>query len=187
MSADQLPGSWPTFWNGDARGMCGMVRVDGITYVFMGAHHSTDSTLAKQIGLKVTPTQSIFSFSAGPIQLIVNFFTPIDPTDLKLMSIPASYIGISAHSIDGKSRQIEVYLEMSGEWNSGDTKSQLKWKYSLIDGKVNNFDIYLKEQKVLTEIRGIFRIYLSNNSIQMSFRCVRMGRHQVFHSFQPYF
>ncbi|CAG2183693.1 unnamed protein product, partial [Oppiella nova] len=89
MTGRQLMGQWTPFWNGDTKGMAGLVRVNGQTYEFMG--HPTQDNIgtkfqAKQVSLKVTPTQSIFTFNAGPIALAVNFFTPIDPTDLKRLS-----------------------------------------------------------------------------------------------------
>src|SRR5882724_226019 len=130
MSARELPGSWPTFWTGAIRGMAGLVRVDGQTYEFMG--HPTQDPIgtklqAKQTGLKVTPTQSIFTFTAGVIELTVNFFTPIDPTDLKRLSLPASYITVSARSLDTNSHEIDVYIDISGEWTSGDSQEVVEW------------------------------------------------------------
>ncbi|CAG2119196.1 unnamed protein product, partial [Medioppia subpectinata] len=68
----QLSGDWPRFYTGAVTGMAGMVRVDGQTFVFMGG---LEGIRAVQTGLRVTPTQSVFTFTAGPIELVVNFFT----------------------------------------------------------------------------------------------------------------
>ncbi|CAG2120893.1 unnamed protein product, partial [Medioppia subpectinata] len=97
LTGRQLRGDWTKFWTGATISMAGAVRVDSHTYAFMDVFTETLHS-AVQSGLRVTPTQSVFTFTAGPIELVVNFFTPIDPTDLKRLSLPASYISMSARS-----------------------------------------------------------------------------------------
>ena len=137
--------------------MAGLVRVNGQTYEFMGTPNQDPigTTLkAKQTGLKVTPTQSIFTFTAGPVELTVDFFTPIDPVDLKRLSIPASYIAVSARSLDDNNHPVQVYIDLSGEWTSGDSGQVVQWDVNTVDGKVVNFDLKLRDQKPLQENSG---------------------------------
>ncbi|CAG2180698.1 unnamed protein product, partial [Oppiella nova] len=136
--------------------MAGLVRVNGQTYEFMG--HPTQDDIgtklqAKQVSLKVTPTQSIFTFNAGPIALAVNFFTPIDPTDLKRLSLPASYISVSAWSLDSDTHEVEVYLDISAEWTSGDSNEEVVWEMIEVIGSntILNADMRLKNQKPFQE------------------------------------
>jgi len=159
MTSRQLMGDWPRFWNGNIKGMAGLVRVNGQTYEFMG--HPTQDDIgtklqAKQVSLKVTPTQSIFTFNAGPIALAVNFFTPIDPTDLKRLSLPASYISVSAWSLDATTHEVQVYLDMSAEWTSGDANEEVVWDVMEIKGNksVITGDMRLKNQQIFTEKNG---------------------------------
>ena len=147
----ELPGHNPTFWNRKVKGMTGLVRVNNQTYEFMGYESKDRKMVAKQTGLKVTPTQSIFTLTAGPIELTVNFFTPIDPADLKRLSLPASYIAISARALDKGSYEIQVYVEITGEWASGDPKEIVEWNFTAIDPKIANFDFKMKNPKVLEE------------------------------------
>src|SRR5882672_4127175 len=156
MTSRQLMGDWPRFWNGNIKGMAGLVRVSGQTYEFMG--HPTQEDIgtklqAKQVSLKVTPTQSIFTFNAGPIALAVNFFTPIDPTDLKRLSLPASYISVSAWSLDSATHEVEVYLDISAEWTSGDSNEEVVWEMMEVIGNktIITGDMRLKNQKIFTE------------------------------------
>ena len=150
----ELAGTWTTFWNNDIKAMSGMVRVNNQTYEFMGSPIS-NKLMANQTTLKVTPTQSIFTFTAGPIELIANFFTHIDPTDLKRLSLPASYIALSARALDGGSHKIQVYIDISGEWTSGDLKEELLWDYNTIEPNIVNLNLKLKNPKVLQESNGI--------------------------------
>ena len=157
MSARELPGSWTTFWTGAIKGMAGLVRVNGQTYEFMGNPNQDPigTTLrAKQTGLKVTPTQSIFTLTAGPVELTVNFFTPIDPTDLKRLSLPASYIAISARSLDKENHQVQVYVDLSAEWTSGESKDVAEWELHNIGTNIVNLNMRLKTPRVLQETGG---------------------------------
>ena len=159
MTSRELNDAWPTFWTGAVKGMTGIVRVNGQSYEFMGTPNQDPigtKLRAKQIGLKVTPTQSIFTFTAGPIELTVNFFTPIDPTDLKRLSLPASYIAMNVRSLDNTSHKIQLYFDITGEWTSGDSKQVVEWDFNTISENIVNFDLRLKNPKVLQEIAGNF-------------------------------
>ena len=151
----QLPGSWPNSWNKNVRGMVGMARVDGVIYTFIGPK-AKEHQLANQTGLRVTPTQSIFTLTVGQVLLTVNFFTPIDPTDLKRLSLPASYIAVNVRSLDGKERKVDLYLDMTGEWISGNITYVMEWDYNLVEAKVSNLDMRLKTPKVFQEENGEF-------------------------------
>ncbi|CAG2108209.1 unnamed protein product [Medioppia subpectinata] len=154
MTGRQLGDDWTRSWNKDIRAMAGMVRVDGQTFVFMGG---LEGIRAVQSGLRVTPTQSVFTFTAGPIELVVNFFTPIDPTDLKRLSLPASYISMSARSMDHKTHEVQVYLDMTGEWVTSDLNQVVEWDVSEVKGKSNliNGNFRLKEQKQFQEYQDL--------------------------------
>ncbi|XP_054157492.1 uncharacterized protein LOC128955839 [Oppia nitens] len=158
MSARELYGTWPTFWRGPVRGMAGLVRVDGKTYEFMG--HPTQDNIgtnlqAKQVGLKVTPTQSIFTFNAGPIVLEVNFFTPIDPTDLKRLSLPASYIAATVRSTDKSKHDVQLYIDLSGEWTSSDVNEVVEWDVFKVNNVILNANLHLKNQKTFDEFNDM--------------------------------
>jgi uncharacterized protein (DUF608 family) len=156
--AHQLPGVYSTFWNGATRGMSVLARVNGQSYVVMGNSQEDPigtRHMAQQKSVRVTPTQSIFTLTAGPIELTLNFFTPIDPTDLKRLSLPASYIAVSAKSTDGANHTIDLYTSISAEWVSGNSSKVAEWHFQEIDSKIKNFDIKLKNPAVLQEVNGM--------------------------------
>ena len=160
LPARELNGVWPVFWNGHIKGMGGLVKVNGVTYEFMGDpqknvnDNGQHCENARQTSLSVTPTQSIFKFQAGPIELTVNFFTPIDPTDLKRHSLPASYVAMSARSTDGGNHQVQLYMDMTAEWATGDLADTARWSFNSVGNDIANLDMTIQNPRVLHEMNG---------------------------------
>ena len=87
-----LPGTWQEFWQGHTTAMGGLVRVDGVSYMFMGnpgiiltvpnGNQGTPSTVQgfelalQQTKLEVTPTRSRFTLEGGGIELVAGVLLP---------------------------------------------------------------------------------------------------------------
>ncbi|CAK4033826.1 Hypothetical predicted protein [Lecanosticta acicola] len=128
-----LPGEWPTFWQGQVTGWCGMIRVDNATYTWMGNPANTKS-YANQTAFSYTSTQSIFTLSAGPVQMVVTFLSGVTPNDLLRSSLPYSYMNVDVKSLDGKTHSVQLYTDISAEWVSGDHGATAQWSYGTITG-----------------------------------------------------
>ncbi|KOS22950.1 hypothetical protein ESCO_003469 [Escovopsis weberi] len=88
-----------------------------------------------QISLDYTSTKSVFTFSvAGKVQLTAEFLSPVFPDDYKRQSIPFSYLKVSASPLDGKAHSVQVYVDVSAEWASGDGNAIVQWETSSVDG-----------------------------------------------------
>jgi Domain of unknown function (DUF5127)/Domain of unknown function (DUF4965)/Domain of unknown function (DUF1793)/Domain of unknown function (DUF4964) len=165
-----LPGTWQQFWNGHITAMGGIARIDGISYMFMGAptivldvpdgNNGTPSTVngferaLEQTRLEVTPTRSRFTLEGGGVELVAEFFSPVEPGDLRRQSIPLSYLLISARSIDGHTHDVQVYADISGEWTSGDDGQQITWAPSQVSyggGTLQVWSVQLSNQQPFTE------------------------------------
>ncbi|KAG7096816.1 hypothetical protein E1B28_004225 [Marasmius oreades] len=127
-----LNDAWPTFWTGQILGWAGFVKVDGTAYSWLGAPSVPDATFTKatQKSFKFTATQSTFVLSAGPVDLTVNFLSPVEPTDLVKQSTPFSYLSVSASSTDGRAHSVQIYSDISAEWVSGDNGLVANWNTS---------------------------------------------------------
>lgn len=139
-----LPGTSPQFWQGSATGMAGIIRIDGTSYLFMGdaklvlevpdGSHGKPHTVQDfpraldQVGLDVTPTRSRFELQGGGVGLIVEFLSPVEPGDLKRQSIPMSYVTVKARSIDGRPHAVQVYMDITGGWASGEHERYITWR-----------------------------------------------------------
>ncbi|KAJ7616952.1 hypothetical protein DFH06DRAFT_1483612 [Mycena polygramma] len=115
---------WPTFWNNHTLGWAGYIKVDGLTWHWIGQPPGNASTwLATQI----TPTRTVFTLQAGPIQLNVTFLSPIEPSDWVRQSFPFSYVYIDGKATDAKQHSIQLYADITGEWVTNDFGAGIRW------------------------------------------------------------
>jgi hypothetical protein len=125
--ADKLYDEWPRHWTGTDFALCGMVRVDGKPMRFIGgAEVLADSV--RQTSLEVRPTQTVYTFEAGPVELEVVFLSPLLLDDLELLSRPASYIHFRTRSRDGAAHRVELYLDMTSQWAVNLPHQKVVWK-----------------------------------------------------------
>ena len=150
------PGTWQTFWNGDTTAMAGIVRIDGTSFVFAGDPSIGDAGAAlEQTHLTLTATRSVFTLQSSGVQITLEYLSPIEPGDLQRQSIPMAWVLVTARSIDGASHDVSLYLDVSGEWLSGDPSQQFTWAPVSVPysgGALQAWTMQLAEQQILTEI-----------------------------------
>jgi hypothetical protein len=129
-AADNLTGTWSTFWTGHVTAMCGIARVDGTPYLFAGAPVLPSgpalSTMT-QTSLQVTGTRSVYTLTGGGVTLTVTFLSPVDPADLRRQSVPFGYVSIQAASADGRAHSVDLHFDVSAEWVHGDNGARVTW------------------------------------------------------------
>ncbi|KAI0829800.1 DUF1793-domain-containing protein [Trametes gibbosa] len=131
-----LSHSWPSFWDQNAiLGWAGKIRVDGVTYSWMGDDMPPASG-ANVTNVQVTPTRSIFVMQAGPMNVTITFLSPIEPSDWVLQSVPFSYVSVEASSLDDQAHDVQVYSDISAEWLSGDRGSSVSWSQQTSSGSI---------------------------------------------------
>ncbi|KAJ7596532.1 hypothetical protein C8J56DRAFT_917682 [Mycena floridula] len=124
-SGNAVQNQWPQFWtDSHILGWAGLVKVDAKTYRWIGnAGDGTNFT-----SFQVTPTRTILTVEAGPVELQITILSPIEPSDLALQSFPFSYVYIDAKSTDGNSHAVSVYADLTGEWLANDISQFISWK-----------------------------------------------------------
>ena len=122
------PGVWPEYWNGAVKAITGIAFIDNKSYLFLGAPAVPQiANTMTQTSLNTTPTQSIFTFNGGGVNLTVDFLSPVEANDLRRLSMPLSDIVTTAQSSDGATHSVSVYFDISGEWAHGDSTQLIKW------------------------------------------------------------
>ena len=71
---------------------------------------------AVQKSVDYLPTQTIYEFACGPVDLTLTFTAPFLPDNLELASRPVNYITYDVKSSDGKSHRLSLTLEASPLW-----------------------------------------------------------------------
>ncbi|WP_420149612.1 glutaminase domain-containing protein [Spirosoma sp.] len=69
---------------------------------------------ATQTGVTVSATQTNYTFTAGPVQLALNFRSPLLLDDLDVAARPITYVTFEARSQDGKPHSVQVFFSESG-------------------------------------------------------------------------
>jgi hypothetical protein len=93
----------------------------GLAYVDFGIFKESDQKpvfpqTAIQKSAKITATQTKYDFTCGPVDLHLEFASPLLMDDLDLLSRPVNYISYEVVSNDGQSHDVQVYFEATPEW-----------------------------------------------------------------------
>jgi hypothetical protein len=71
---------------------------------------------AVQKSASMLPTQTIYTFDCGPVDLDLIFTTPLLMDNLALMSRPVSYVSYQVRSKDKTSHDVQIYFEATPQW-----------------------------------------------------------------------
>ncbi|MFC1418994.1 glutaminase family protein [Streptacidiphilus cavernicola] len=136
MPADNLAGTWPSFWTGRTTAMTGIATIDGVPFLFLGAPNITGHVLRgmSQRKLTLTATRSQYVFEGGGVELTLTFLSPVEPGDLRRQSVPLSYLTADVSSTDGRAHDVGLYFDISGEWAHGDSGTKIGWNQEQISG-----------------------------------------------------
>ena len=83
---------------------------------------------AIQNSAEVLPTQTIYHFTCGPVDLELTFTAPLLMNNLELLSRPINYVTYTVSSNDLKAHTVDLYLEAGTSWalNTPNQPSQSK-------------------------------------------------------------
>ncbi|EPS26858.1 Glutaminase A [Penicillium oxalicum] len=127
-----LAGQWPVFWNNQVTGWCGLIRVDGTTYTWMGL---PNTQLVDQTAFEYTSTKSIFTMNVGgKVEMNITFMSPLTPDDFKRQSLVFTYLNVDVSSLDGNEHDVQLYADISAEWVTGDHSAVAQWDYGTSEG-----------------------------------------------------
>lgn len=103
-----------THWTGKPHRLVSLVRIDGKVFRVMGTAPE-NATALEQTDLTITPTQSVYEFAGGGIDLTLTFTTPLLPDDIDTLSRPVTFITYAVQSHDGEQHQVEIFFSASAE------------------------------------------------------------------------
>jgi hypothetical protein len=125
-AADHLTDRPTQHWTKRQHSLVSLVRIDGKVFRIMGAEPS-DAPALPQVGLKVTPTRSIYDFEGANIHLTLTFMRPALPDDLDAMALPLSYLTWEIHSVDGTQHAVSLYDSTSSQLVVNQVAQKVEW------------------------------------------------------------
>lgn len=134
--ADHLTDDTTRHWTGTPQSLTSMVSVDGKAYRLMGAEPQSVPALA-QSSVEVLPTRTLYVFEGAGVRVALTFTTPLLPSDLDLLSRPATYIDWEVRSTDGKGHRVGVYFDVSAALAVNTLDEPVVWS-RLADGDLKN-------------------------------------------------
>ena len=136
--ADQLTDADAVHWTGKPHPICGLARIDGRTWRFCGGplgRVGLDIPAMNQVSLTVLPTRTLYAFEADGVELQLTFLTAALPHDLDLLSRPVTALEMAVSALDGKARQVELYLDVTGHWVVDNPAQQAIWGRRKLDAR----------------------------------------------------
>jgi Domain of unknown function (DUF5127) len=91
--------------------------------------------------------------SGSELEIILSFLSPITPTSTLRQSIPASYLTVFVTgNVD-----VNVYVDINGQWVSGDRGSQLVWNFDHVKAespseKLKKWEFTRQNELLVSEI-----------------------------------
>ena len=103
-------------WDSRTCFLIGKAEIDGECYVFMGSAKDMNMPPMNQVDVITESFSTKYIFEAAGVRLIADFFTPVLPTDLDMLSRPASYLKITAQSADSAAHKVKVSVLASEDF-----------------------------------------------------------------------
>ena len=154
--ADKLTDDGTRHWTGKPHRLTSLVRIDGQAWRIMG-DTPADVDALKQTSLQVLPTRTIYTFEDAGIALTLTFMTAALPEDIDLLSRPVTYLTYEFRATDGKSHDVQVYLDASAELAVNTPNQEVVWSGEemgdLVAGRIGS-----KDQPVLAKRGDDIRI-----------------------------
>jgi Domain of unknown function (DUF5127) len=141
---------------------------------YLGATYDASTTNLTYL----IPAPTSGSSATKPVKLILSFSCPITPTSTLRQSLPAAYLSVYAEG----SFDVSIYVDLNGQWVSGDRGSKIEWEYLTTDiitksaTGLKTWMVKKQQESLFTEIndRGEWgRLYFSGPDV--STRCSRLG------------
>lgn len=107
---------------------------------------------AVQTSRQMTATQSMYTFTAGGVELTVTFMAPLLMDNLTALSRPVQYVTYRVRATDGKPHDVQLYTDVSAELAVNSPDQLVTWGRGRVESagpKLDYMRVGTVEQKVL--------------------------------------
>ena len=124
-AADHLTDRPTQHWTTREHSLVSLARIDGKVFRIMGIE-PREAPALPQIGLKVTPTRSIYEFEGANVHVTLTFMRPALPNDLDAMALPLSYHHLGG-SLGGRKNRMPSRSMTAPVRNLRSTRQLRRW------------------------------------------------------------
>ena len=123
--SDKLTETWTHHWTGNNNDLCGLLRIDGKTFRFMGPRQQFPPM--NQESVEVFPTRTVYTFTEAGVRFRLTFVTPALPHKLDVMARPITYVCYDIESTDGAEHELSVYLAATADACVNENSAKVTW------------------------------------------------------------
>lgn len=136
---DKLTDDWPRHWTGAINGMCGMIRINGRTYRWMGLGLG-DVPPMPQLGIEILMTKTVYVFEHDGVRLMVTFSADqLATTNYEARFVPITTIKLRLERLSVDPRDVSVYFDTSAEAAVHTADQRVMWSLVGEDPQVLQF------------------------------------------------
>jgi hypothetical protein len=123
---DKLTDGPTRHWTTAEQPLESLIRIDGKAYRLMGVEPGNVPPFP-QVGLRVTPTSSVYDFDDTHVHVTLIFTSPLLPNDLEVLSRPVTYLTWIVGSVDHLNHNIQLYGSASASLCIDDGRKSVAW------------------------------------------------------------
>ncbi|MBU6400445.1 MAG: DUF4965 domain-containing protein, partial [Verrucomicrobia bacterium] len=130
---DRLTDDWTRHWTGTTQAMCGLARIDGKSYRFLGPQPEAAPAMT-QTRIEVFPTRTVYRFEAGGVRITLTFLSPLLPERLDILARPVSYLTWEVASVDSARHDVALYFDCTAEGVVNKPTQAVVWQRQRVGG-----------------------------------------------------
>lgn len=120
--ASNIAGSQAQFWTGASLTWQILARVNGHSYALFGAPQlPTNVSTASTVSANYSSTHTYFTVSAANYSFVLDFFSPVTPTDNVQQSMPFSFFTVEA--VGNAGADVQVFVAIDDTWIASSSAS----------------------------------------------------------------
>lgn len=117
-----------------------------------------DIAIAKQTGIEVYATQTVYTFDCGQVGLKLTFTSPLLMDDLDLLARPVSYITYEVAAKDGQKHEVKIHQNVASDIAVYMADQQEVEATHFLDGELSVLKVGTVEQPILQKAADDMRI-----------------------------
>ena len=146
---DKLTDTDTKHWTGSEQLLTGLIRIDDMTYRYMGTGPRRNIPALPQQSVSVTPTHTVYTFGGVKgIQLVLTFLTAALPNDLDALAQPVTYLSWTVTSLEGTHHKVSILLDCDPVLAVDNHSQEVVWGRAQA-GSLSMLSVGSRDQRVL--------------------------------------